>query len=103
MGLVGVYEQGINLYYVFVLVGWYLCWYVGVQFVVLVVIDGELIVYLEDFDGDGMLVFFDYLFYLCIIVYIVCGFDDMVWLGVQVMIFWLGSDFGLVWFIDQVV
>lgn len=49
---------------------------------VLVVIDGELIVYLEDFDGDGMLVFFDYLFYLCIIVYIVCGFDDMVWLGV---------------------
>jgi uncharacterized protein with von Willebrand factor type A (vWA) domain len=70
--------------------------------VVLVVTDGEPTAHLEDFDGDGSSVFFDYPPHPRTIAHTVRGFDDMARLGAQVTIFRLGSDPGLARFIDQV-
>jgi uncharacterized protein with von Willebrand factor type A (vWA) domain len=70
--------------------------------VVLVVTDGEPTAHLEDFDGDGSAVFFDYPPHPRTIAHTVRGFDDMARLGAQVTIFRLGSDPGLARFIDQV-
>ena len=66
------------------------------------VTDGEPTAHLEDFDGDGSSVFFDYPPHPRTIAHTVRGFDDMARLGAQVTIFRLGSDPGLARFIDQV-
>lgn len=101
-GLAGVYEQGTNLHHALALAGRHLRRHAGAQPVVLVVTDGEPTAHLEDFDGDGTSVFFDYPPHPRTIAHTVRGFDDMARLGAQVTIFRLGSDPGLARFIDQV-
>ncbi|MBV9350264.1 MAG: VWA domain-containing protein [Mycobacterium sp.] len=101
-GLEGVYEQGTNLHHALALAGRHLRRHAGAQPVVLVVTDGEPTAHLEDFDGDGSAVFFDYPPHPRTIAHTVRGFDDMARLGAQVTIFRLGSDPGLARFIDQV-
>lgn len=59
-GLEGVYEQGTNLHHALALAGRHLRRHPNAQPVVLVVTDGEPTAHLEDFDGDGTTVFFDY-------------------------------------------
>ena len=101
-GLEGVYEQGTNLHHALALAGRHLRRHPNAQPVVLVVTDGEPTAHLEDFDGDGSTVFFDYPPHPRTIAHTVRGFDDMARLGAQITIFRLGSDPGLARFIDQV-
>jgi uncharacterized protein with von Willebrand factor type A (vWA) domain len=101
-GLEGVYEQGTNLHHALALAGRHLRRHPNAQPVVLVVTDGEPTAHLEDFDGDGSAVFFDYPPHPRTIAHTVRGFDDMARLGAQVTIFRLGNDPGLARFIDQV-
>ncbi|BBX97903.1 vWA domain-containing protein [Mycobacterium lacus] len=101
-GLEGVYEQGTNLHHALALAGRHLRRHPSAQPVVLVVTDGEPTAHLEDVDGDGSAVFFDYPPHPRTIAHTVRGFDDMARLGAQVTIFRLGSDPGLARFIDQV-
>jgi uncharacterized protein with von Willebrand factor type A (vWA) domain len=102
MGLEGVYEQGTNLHHALALAGRHLRRHPNAQPVLLVVTDGEPTAHLEDVDGDGSAVFFDYPPHPRTIAHTVRGFDDMARLGAQVTIFRLGSDPGLARFIDQV-
>ena len=101
-GLEGVYEQGTNLHHALALAGRHLRRHPNAQPVVLVVTDGEPTAHLEDVDGEGTSVFFDYPPHPRTIAHTVKGFDDMARLGAQVTIFRLGSDPGLARFIDQV-
>jgi uncharacterized protein with von Willebrand factor type A (vWA) domain len=101
-GLEGVYEQGTNLHHALALAGRHLSRHPNAQPVVLVVTDGEPTAHLEDLDGDGSSVFFDYPPHPRTIAHTVRGFDDVARLGAQVTIFRLGSDPGLARFIDQV-
>ena len=101
-GLEGVYEQGTNLHHALALAGRHLRRHPNAQPVVLVVTDGEPTAHLEDLDGDGSAVFFDYPPHPRTIAHTVRGFDDIARLGAQVTIFRLGSDPGLARFIDQV-
>ncbi len=101
-GLEGVYEQGTNLHHALALAGRHLRRHPNAQPVVLVVTDGEPTAHLEDVNGDGTSVFFDYPPHPRTIAHTVRGFDDMARLGAQVTIFRLGSDPGLARFIDQV-
>lgn len=101
-GLEGVYEQGTNLHHALALAGRHLRRHPNAQPVVLVVTDGEPTAHLEDTDGDGSAVFFDYPPHPRTIAHTVRGFDDMARLGAQITIFRLGSDPGLARFIDQV-
>ncbi len=101
-GLEGVYEQGTNLHHALALAGRHLRRHPAAQPVVLVVTDGEPTAHLEDVDGEGTSVFFDYPPHPRTIAHTVQGFDDMAGLGAQVTIFRLGSDPGLARFIDQV-
>jgi uncharacterized protein with von Willebrand factor type A (vWA) domain len=102
MGLEGVYEQGTNLHHALALAGRHLRRHPNAQPVLLVVTDGEPTAHLEDVDGDGSAVFFDYPPHPRTIANTVRGFDEMARLGAQVTIFRLGSDPGLARFIDQV-
>jgi uncharacterized protein with von Willebrand factor type A (vWA) domain len=101
-GLEGVYEQGTNLHHALALAGRHLRRHSNAQPVVLVVTDGEPTAHLEDMDGDGSSVFFDYPPHPRTIAHTVRGFDDIARLGAQVTIFRLGNDPGLARFIDQV-
>jgi uncharacterized protein with von Willebrand factor type A (vWA) domain len=101
-GLEGVYEQGTNLHHALALATRHLRRHPNAQPVVLVVTDGEPTAHLEDFDGDGSSVFFDYPPHPRTIAHTVRGFDEVARLGAQVTIFRLGSDPGLARFIDQV-
>ncbi|MFL6085273.1 MAG: vWA domain-containing protein [Mycobacterium sp.] len=101
-GLEGVYEQGTNLHHALALAGRHLRRHPNAQPVVLVVTDGEPTAHLEDIDGEGSTVFFDYPPHPRTIAHTVKGFDDIARLGAQVTIFRLGSDPGLARFIDQV-
>ena len=101
-GLEGVYEQGTNLHHALALACRHLRRHPNAQPVVLVVTDGEPTAHLEDLDGDGSAVFFDYPPHPRTIAHTVKGFDDVARLGAQVTIFRLGSDPGLARFIDQV-
>ena len=101
-GMEGVYEQGTNLHHALALAGRHLRRHPNAQPVVLVVTDGEPTAHLEDFDGEGSSVFFDYPPHPRTIGHTVRAFDEMGRLGAQVTIFRLGSDPGLARFIDQV-
>lgn len=101
-GLEGVYEQGTNLHHALALAGRHLRRHPSAQPVVLVVTDGEPTAHLEDFDGRGSSVFFDYPPHPRTIAHTVRGFDEIARLGAQVTIFRLGDDPGLARFIDQV-
>ncbi|MCB0948774.1 MAG: VWA domain-containing protein [Mycobacterium sp.] len=101
-GLEGVYEQGTNLHHALALAGRHLRRHPNAQPVVLIVTDGEPTAHLEDFDGSGSSVFFDYPPHPRTIAHTVKGFDEIARLGAQVTIFRLGSDPGLARFIDQV-
>lgn len=59
-GLEGVYEQGTNLHHALALAGRHLRRHPNALPVVLVVTDGEPTAHLEDFEGAGTTVFFDY-------------------------------------------
>ncbi|MEO6792181.1 MAG: VWA domain-containing protein [Mycobacterium sp.] len=102
MGLDGVYEQGTNLHHALALAARHLRRHAGAQPVVLVVTDGEPTAHLEDVNGGGASVFFDYPPHPRTIAHTVKGFDDVARLGAQVTIFRLGDDPGLARFIDQV-
>lgn len=101
-GLEGVYEQGTNLHHALALASRHLRRHPNAQPVVLVVTDGEPTAHLEDFNGGGASVFFDYPPHPRTIAHTVRGFDDVARLGAQVTIFRLGDDPGLARFIDQV-
>ncbi|OBK11756.1 vWA domain-containing protein [Mycobacterium asiaticum] len=101
-GLEGVYEQGTNLHHALALAGRHLRRHPNSQPVVLVVTDGEPTAHLEDFDGDGTSVFFDYPPHPRTISFTVKGFDEMARLGAQITIFRLGSDPGLARFLDRI-
>ena len=100
-GLEGVYEQGTNLHHALALATRHLRRHPNAQPVVLVVTDGEPTAHLEDFDGRGSSVFFDYPPHPRTIAHTVRGFDEVARLGAQVTIFRLGDDPGLARFIDQ--
>ena len=76
-GLEGVYEQGTNLHHALALAGRHLRRHPNAQPVVLVVTDGEPTAHLEDVDGEGTSVFFDYPPHPRTIAHTVKGFDDM--------------------------
>jgi uncharacterized protein with von Willebrand factor type A (vWA) domain len=101
-GLEGVYEQGTNLHHALALAVRHLRRHPNAQPVVLVVTDGEPTAHLEDFEGQGSSVFFDYPPHPRTIAHTVRGFDEVARLGAQVTIFRLGNDPGLAKFIDQV-
>ncbi|APE18503.1 hypothetical protein BOH72_27745 [Mycobacterium sp. WY10] len=101
-GLEGVYEQGTNLHHALALAVRHLRRHPNAQPVVLVVTDGEPTAHLEDWDGQGSSVFFDYPPHPRTIAHTVRGFDEVARLGAQVTIFRLGNDPGLGRFIDQV-
>ena len=101
-GLEGVYEQGTNLHHALALAGRHLRRHPNAQPVVLVVTDGEPTAHLEDYDGRGSSVFFDYPPHPRTIAHTVRGFDEIARLGAQVTIFRLGDDPGLARFIDKV-
>ncbi|GAY18706.1 VWA domain-containing protein [Mycobacterium sp. shizuoka-1] len=101
-GLEGVYEQGTNLHHALALAVRHLRRHPNAQPVVLVVTDGEPTAHLEDVDGRGSSVFFDYPPHPRTIAHTVRGFDEVARLGAQVTIFRLGNDPGLARFIDQV-
>jgi uncharacterized protein with von Willebrand factor type A (vWA) domain len=100
--LEGVYEQGTNLHHALALAGRHLRRHPNAQPVVLVVTDGEPTAHLEDVDGEGSSVFFDYPPHKRTIAHTVKGFDEVARLGAQVTIFRLGTDPSLARFIDQV-
>ena len=100
-GLEGVYEQGTNLHHALALASRHLRRHPAAQPVVLVVTDGEPTAHLEDYDGRGTHVFFDYPPHPRTIANTVRGFDEVARLGAQVTIFRLGDDPGLARFIDQ--
>lgn len=100
--LEGAYEQGTNLHHALALASRHLRRHPNAQPVVLVVTDGEPTAHLEDFDGRGTRVFFDYPPHPRTIAHTVRGLDDIARLGAQVTIFRLGDDPGLARFIDQV-
>lgn len=100
-GLEGVYEQGTNLHHALALAARHLRRHPNAQPVVLVVTDGEPTAHLEDFDGRGSSVFFDYPPHPRTIGHTVRGFDEVARLGAQVTIFRLGNDPGLARFIDD--
>ena len=101
-GLEGVYEQGTNLHHALALAGRHLRRHPNAQPVVLIVTDGEPTAHLEDYDGRGSRVFFDYPPHPRTIAHTVRGLDEVAQLGAQVTIFRLGDDPGLARFIDQV-
>ena len=101
-GLEGVYEQGTNLHHALALACRHLRRHPNAQPVVLVVTDGEPTAHLEDLDGDGSAVFFDYPPHPRTIAHTVARLRRRRRLGAQVTIFRLGSDPGLARFIDQV-
>ena len=101
-GLEGVYEQGTNLHHALALAARHLRRHPGAQPVVLVVTDGEPTAHLEDWDGRGSAIFFDYPPHPRTIAHTVRGFDEVARLGAQVTIFQLGDDPGLARFIDQI-
>lgn len=101
-GLEGAYEQGTNLHHALALASRHLRRHPNAAPVVLIVTDGEPTAHLEDFDGNGSSVFFDYPPHPRTVAYTVKGFDEIARLGAQVTIFRLGSDPGLARFIDQV-
>lgn len=101
-GLEGVYEQGTNLHHALALAARHLRRHPSAQPVVLVVTDGEPTAHLEDINGEGSAVFFDYPPHPRTIAHTVRGLDDVARLGAQITIFRLGSDPGLARFIDQV-
>ncbi len=101
-GLEGVYEQGTNLHHALALAGRHLRRHPNAQPVVLIVTDGEPTAHLEDYDGRGSRVFFDYPPHPRTIAHTVRGLDEVARLGAQVTIFRLGDDPGLARFIDQV-
>ncbi len=101
-GLEGVYEQGTNLHHALALAGRHLRRHPNAQPVVLIVTDGEPTAHLEDWDGRGSRVFFDYPPHPRTIAHTVRGLDEVARLGAQVTIFRLGDDPGLARFIDQV-
>ena len=101
-GLAGVYEQGTNLHHALALAGRHLRRHPNAQPVVLIVTDGEPTAHLEDSDGRGSRVFFDYPPHPRTIAHTVGGLDEIARLGAQVTIFRLGDDPGLARFIDQV-
>ena len=100
-GLEGVYEQGTNLHHALALAGRHLRRHPNAQPVVLVVTDGEPTAHLEDYDGRGTHVFFDYPPHPRTIANTVRGFDEVARMGAQITIFRLGDDPGLARFIDQ--
>ena len=100
-GLEGVYEQGTNLHHALALAGRHLRRHPNAQPVVLVVTDGEPTAHLEDFDGRGSSVFFDYPPHPRTIAHTVRGFDEVARMGAQITIFRLGDDPGLARFIDN--
>ncbi len=101
-GLEGVYEQGTNLHHALALAVRHLRRHPNAQPVVLVVTDGEPTAHLEDFDGRGTSVFFDYPPHPRTKALTVRGFDEVARLGAQVTIFRLGNDPGLAQFIDKI-
>jgi uncharacterized protein with von Willebrand factor type A (vWA) domain len=101
-GLEGVYEQGTNLHHALALAARHLRRHPHAQPVVLIVTDGEPTAHLEDFDGRGSRVFFDYPPHPRTIAHTVRGLDEVARLGAQITIFRLGDDPGLARFIDQV-
>jgi uncharacterized protein with von Willebrand factor type A (vWA) domain len=101
-GMEGVYEQGTNLHHALALASRHLRRHPNAQPVVLVVTDGEPTAHLEDYDGQGSSVFFDYPPHPRTIAHTVRGFDEVARLGAQVTIFRLGDDPGLARFIDQI-
>ncbi|MCV7179512.1 VWA domain-containing protein [Mycolicibacterium sphagni] len=101
-GLEGVYEQGTNLHHALALAVRHLRRHPNAQPVVLVVTDGEPTAHLEDFDGQGASVFFDYPPHRRTIEHTVGGFDEVARLGAQVTIYRLGNDPNLARFIDRV-
>jgi len=101
-GMEGVYEQGTNLHHALALASRHLRRHPNAQPVVLVVTDGEPTAHLEDYDGRGSSVFFDYPPHPRTIAHTVRGFDEVARLGAQVTIFRLGDDPGLARFIDQI-
>ncbi len=101
-GLDGVYEQGTNLHHALALAARHLRRHPSAQPVVLVVTDGEPTAHLEDVDGRGSRVFFDYPPHPRTIAHTVRGLDEVARMGAQVTIFRLGDDPGLARFIDQV-
>ncbi|MBB3602073.1 uncharacterized protein with von Willebrand factor type A (vWA) domain [Mycolicibacterium sp. BK556] len=101
-GLEGVYEQGTNLHHALALAVRHLRRHPNAQPVVLVVTDGEPTAHLEDFDGRGASVFFDYPPHPRTKGLTVRGFDEVARLGAQVTIFRLGNDPGLAKFIDDI-
>ena len=101
-GLEGVYEQGTNLHHALALAGRHLRRHPNAQPVVLIVTDGEPTAHLEDSDGRGSRVFFDYPPHSRTIAHTVRGLDEVARLGAQITIFRLGDDPGLARFIDQV-
>ncbi|MCI4674702.1 vWA domain-containing protein [Candidatus Mycolicibacterium alkanivorans] len=101
-GLEAVYEQGTNLHHALALAVRHLRRHPNAQPVVLVVTDGEPTAHLEDFDGQGSSVFFDYPPHPRTIAHTVRGFDEVARLRAQVTIFRLGNDPGHARFIDQV-
>ena len=101
-GMEGVFEQGTNLHHALALASRHLRRHPNAQPVVLVVTDGEPTAHLEDYDGRGSSVFFDYPPHPRTIAHTVRGFDEVARLGAQVTIFRLGDDPGLARFIDQI-
>lgn len=101
-GMEGVYEQGTNLHHALALASRHLRRHPNAQPVVLIVTDGEPTAHLEDWDGRGSRVFFDYPPHPRTIAHTVRGLDEVARLGAQVTIFRLGDDPGLARFIDQV-
>jgi uncharacterized protein with von Willebrand factor type A (vWA) domain len=101
-GLEGVYEQGTNMHHALALAVRHLRRHPNAQPVVLMVTDGEPTAHLEDWDGQGASVFFDYPTHPRTRAFTVRGFDEVARLGAQVTIFRLGNDPGLAHFIDQI-
>lgn len=101
-GLEGVYEQGTNMHHALALAVRHLRRHPNAQPVVLMVTDGEPTAHLEDWDGRGSSVFFDYPTHPRTQAFTVRGFDEVARLGAQVTIFRLGNDPGLARFIDQI-
>jgi uncharacterized protein with von Willebrand factor type A (vWA) domain len=101
-GLEGAYEQGTNLHHALALAARHLRRHPNAEPVVLIVTDGEPTAHLDDYDGRGTRVFFDYPPHPRTIAHTVRGLDEVARLGAQITIFRLGDDPGLARFIDQV-
>lgn len=101
-GLEGAYEQGTNLHHALALAARHLRRHPNAEPVVLIVTDGEPTAHLDDYDGRGTRVFFDYPPHPRTIAHTVRGLDEVARMGAQITIFRLGDDPGLARFIDQV-